>query len=81
MKLRIANKILKASETESKLHHSDEQLQAAINRYEKTLTHKEANEFWDYMMTKLGVEGRAEVLAGSGAPGMAFNLLMREGYK
>jgi hypothetical protein len=35
-------------------------------------------ESWKNMMEILGVEGRAELLNKTGAPGMAFGLLMRE---
>lgn len=80
MKLRTAKKIMKESSEDGsgKMTYTGGQLHRALQRYERCKSHKLATEFWNATMERLGVEGRAEVLAGSGAPGMAFELLMRE---
>lgn len=72
MKLRIAKKIVKAFNYETgHTRHKNSQLDQAMRRIDKT-------ESWKNMMEILGVEGRAELLNKTGAPGMAFGLLMRE---
>lgn len=76
MKLRIAKKIM-ANIVAGCCHYSEAQLRAAVQRFERTKTSKDADVFWDSLMRVLGVEGRAEMLAHSGAPGTAFDLLMR----
>lgn len=79
MKLRIAKKICKAmTEGDGGLRYSAQQHQQAANRFCGMKSSKMAEKFWNQVMNEIGVEGRAEVLAGSGAPGMAFELLMRE---
>ena len=80
MKLRTAKKIMKQSSEDGngKSTYTGGQLHRALQRYERCKSHKLANAFWHTAMRRLGVEGRAEVLAGCGAPGKAFNLLMRE---
>lgn len=76
MKLRIARKIMN-NVANGRCHYTEGQIHTALDRYERTATAKDANVFWNATMWRLGVVGRAEVLAGNGAPGMAFDLLMR----
>ena len=81
MNLRIAKKICKKianMDIGESSPYSEEQIQTALNRIERTKSQKDATQFWNHLMVDLGVEGRAEVLADIGAPGMAFDLLMRE---
>ena len=75
MKLRLARKIAKTIGKESR--YSEGLQNKALDRLAKTKEEREANGFWHATMDLLGVRGRAEVLAGSGAPAMAFDLLMR----
>jgi len=77
MKLRIARKLVKAVGTSREQAYSPAQLERALNRVERTRDSRESNRFWHALMLELGPVGRAKVLAGSGAPGMAFDLLMR----
>lgn len=77
MKLRTARKIVKAVGTVRASAYTDGQLNVALGRVARTKEQRRAEEFWDQLMDDLGVLGRAKVLAGSGAPGMAFDLLMR----
>jgi hypothetical protein len=79
VKLRIARKILKAVGTPDQARYSDHQVGRANRRMARTRSAKEADRFWFALMDRIGVDGRAEVLARSGAPGMAFDLLMRQG--
>jgi hypothetical protein len=79
MKLRIARKILKTVGTPDQARYSDHQIGRANRRMARTRSAKEADRFWFALMDHLGVEGRANVLVRSGASGMAFDLLMREG--
>lgn len=80
MKLRTAKKIMKqcSEDGNNKYTYNGGQLHRALQRYERCKSAKLANSFWDYMMTELGVEDRAEILDKSGAKGMAFDLLMKE---
>jgi hypothetical protein len=77
MKLRTAKKIMTAVGTPRETAYTDDQIGRAVDRYERTRSAREANRFWFAFLDDIGVSGRAEVLAGSGAPGMAFDLLMR----
>jgi hypothetical protein len=77
MRLRIAKKIVKAVGTPRESAYSPAQLDRALNRIDRTRDSRESNRFWHALMTELGPAGRAKVLAGSGAPAMAFDLLMR----
>jgi hypothetical protein len=79
VKLRIAKKILKAVGTPDEARYSDYQIGRANRRMARTRSAKEADRFWFALMDHLGVDGRAKLLARCGAPGMAFDLLMREG--
>ena len=77
MKLRTAKKILKAIGTAEENRYTPKQCDIAIRRYERTKGSRSAHRCWKNLMDYLGVDGRAAVLQGTGAPGMAFNLLMR----
>lgn len=60
MKLRIARKIMKACDGTHR-RHSEQHLDRAVRRYEKTRTAKEANRYWfDYFIapTESGRERR-----------------------
>ena len=76
MKLRLARKIAKTIGTPD-CRYSEGMQEKALDRLDKCKSEKALHDFWNGLMDELGVEGRAKVLAGSGAPGMAFNLLMR----
>lgn len=77
MKLRLARKICKAIVAEEAGRYTGAQRWRASNRNERTRSSRLAAEFWHKLMTEFGVRGRAELLAGTGAAGMAFDLLMR----
>jgi hypothetical protein len=79
VKLRIARKIMKAVGTPDESRYSNSQVGRANRRMARTRSAKEEVRYFITLMDHLGVDGRAEVLARSGAPGMAFDLLMREG--
>ena len=76
MKLRLARKIAKAIGTPD-CRYSEGQQEKALDRIDKCKSEKALYHFWNGLMVDLGVSGRAKVLAGCGAPGMAFDLLMR----
>lgn len=78
MKLRVARKILKAVGTPDESRYSNQQIGRAELRVSRTRSAREDERFWFALMDRIGVEGRAELLARSGAPGRAFDLLMRE---
>lgn len=77
MKLRIARKLAKAVGTPRESAYSPAQLARALNRVDRTPQAREDARFWDALMRELGPVGRARVLAGTGAPGLALDLLMR----
>jgi hypothetical protein len=79
VKLRIARKILKAVGTPDQARYSDHQVGRANRRMARTRSAKEEVRFFIALMDPIGMDGRAEVLARSEAPGMAFDLLMRQG--
>lgn len=79
MKLRTAKKIIKAVGTPDESRYSGFQIQCAHARTERTRSAREATRFWYALMDQIGLEGRARVLARTGEPAMAFNLLMRQG--
>lgn len=81
MKLRLAKKICKAmaqNDYSGGKQYTGWQQKQAVDRVERTKSCRLANDFMNGLFRTLGVEGRAEVLAGTGATGMAFGLLMRE---
>ena len=78
MRLRVAKKIMKAIGTPRQSAYNGWQIEKAFRVCERTQSSKQANDFWHNLMIELGVEGRAKLLDGSGAKGMAFELLMRE---
>lgn len=78
MKLRVAKKIVKAIDGARQSAYSDGKKLKALDRLDRCKDFKNADAFWHQLMRRLGVEGRAEVLAGTGAMDMAFGLLMRE---
>jgi hypothetical protein len=83
MKLRLAKKICKAmaqNDYTGGKQYTGWQKNQAVDRVQKTKSSKDAHKFFDALMRELGVEGRAEVLAGTGATDMAFSLLMRENW-
>ena len=77
MRLRTAKKILKSVGTVRGRCYSGRQIRLSLARMERTKSARFDKEYWQKLMLSLGVRGRVEVLAGSGAPGMAFGLLMR----
>lgn len=76
MKLRIAKKIVKAVGTPRESAYSGKQLTQALNRMERTKSYRADRDFFFEVCRMLGPVGRAKVLAGSGAPGMALDVLM-----
>jgi hypothetical protein len=79
VKLRIARKILKAVGTPDEARYSRHQIGRAFTRVERTRSARQSHRSFCALMDHLGVDGRAQVLARSGATGMAFDLLMRQG--
>ena len=79
MKLRIAKKIIENVKLAC-CRYSAQQIQAACNRVERTRSSKQATASWNQFMDDLGVPGRAKLLMSMGAPGLAFELLMREDW-
>jgi hypothetical protein len=79
VKLRIARKIIKAVGTPDEARYSRHQIGRAFTRTERTKSARQSHRYFCALMDHLGVEGRANVLVRSGAPGMAFDLLMRQG--
>lgn len=77
MKLRIARKLVKAIGTPREKAYTPAQLDRALSRMERTKDSREARDFWFALMREIGPVGRAKVLAGTGAPHMALDLLMR----
>lgn len=77
MKFRIAKKIHKAIGTDREFCYSPHQKHQAIERMERLKSSKENQQFWNALMTDLGVLGRAQLLTNSGRPEMAFDILMR----
>lgn len=77
MPWRVAKKIRKAIGTAREAAYSGAQLDAALDRYDRLRTARQNRDYWHALMGAAGVLGRAEVLAGCGAPGMALDLLMR----
>jgi len=78
MKLRLARKIVKAIDTPRASAYSEGKKNKALDRVEHTKESRRATAFWISLMHDLGVERRAEILRDTGAPGMAFRLLMSE---
>jgi len=77
MRLRTAMKIRKAIGTKREYCYQDSQLEAALDRYEKTASHKEAKAFFANLMERIGPEGRAYVI-GKSHPGWGLEVLLRE---
>ena len=78
MKLRIAKKICKIIGTERALFYTKAQISGALNRMDNTNTGRDSTKFWNNLMEFLGPDGRAEVLYGLGATGLAFRVLMHK---
>lgn len=81
MKLRTARKIVKAVGTPDEARYTGFQIGRAQDRVERTASVRETHRFWHALMRELGVNGRVQILARTGAPGMAFDLYMRQGEK
>jgi hypothetical protein len=77
MKLRIAVKITAAIGTDRESAYTGAQKWKAMNRVDRTRSSREAEAGWNGLMRWLGPVGRAKVLAGTGAPAKAIDLLMR----
>jgi hypothetical protein len=75
--LRTSRKIVKAIQEGRADRYTQLQSTRAMNRVERTASAKASQRFWMGLMDRIGVSGRAEVLAKTGAPSMAFDLLMR----
>lgn len=77
MKYRIAKKIWKIVGTERSLVYTNKQISQAIDRIDRTRTARDSTKFWNNLMEFLGPDGRAEILYGLGATGLAFHVLMQ----
>lgn len=74
MKLRMARKILNYPDERRGLYRSST-LERALSRERKTATTKETNRYWDALMTRMGVAGRAQIVARYDSAA-AFRMLM-----
>lgn len=77
MKLRLAKKIVKAIGTPRESAYSERQKDLALNRMERTESYRRDRDFFYEVLDRLGPLGRAHVLARTGRPDMALDLLMR----
>ncbi len=79
MKLRVAKKVHENVSRGAEDRYRSDTIDRAIAIYDRLPTTKLTNEYWDWLMKSIGIEGRAKLLAGWGQTGAAFDLLMREG--
>lgn len=78
MKRRTALKLWHVVDTPEEARYRKSTLKRAYTVYLRSPQAKAIDDYWASLMTTLGVEGRVHLLKEH-APGLAFDLLMREG--